>query len=65
MTLDELLGLGHDYPERYEAALKGVTPQKIQALAGRLFVPDRATVLIGVPRAAQTAALQAETVESS
>lgn len=48
MAQDELFGLGFNYSEKeYEAQVKAVTPQEIQALVKELLDPMRCAVVIG------------------
>ena len=50
MALDELYGLGYDYPDRYQARVSQVTAQEIQAVAKSLLDPQRCVVVIGRPK---------------
>lgn len=50
MALDELYGLGYDYPDRYQARVQEVTAQKIQELARTLLDPQRCVTVIGRPK---------------
>ncbi|MCC7519391.1 MAG: insulinase family protein [Verrucomicrobiae bacterium] len=52
-ALDELYGLGHDYADRLDAALKNIAPDQVRALADRLFsVPPVVSVVRPLAQAA-------------
>jgi len=50
MALDELYGLGYDYPDRYQARVSQVTAAEIQTVAKSLLDPQRCVVVIGRPK---------------
>jgi len=56
-ALDEVLGLGYDYDERYDELIEAVTAEQIQNLARKLFtntlivrtLPERPVEILSVP----------------
>ena len=67
MGLDELYGLGYDYPKQYEAAVLAASAEDLQKLARELLDPDRIVVVIGqseqeVQTASAPAGSQADSV---
>ncbi len=62
MALDELYGLGYDYPDRYQARVQQVTVRDIQEAARTLLDPQRCVVVIGWPKKEESS-VQKEEVE--
>lgn len=48
--LDELLGLGYDFTDRYEASVKAARPEDLKELADRLLNSTACAVVIGRPK---------------
>ena len=49
MSMDELYGLGYDFPERYEAQVRAATPQDLQQVAKTLLESQPYALVIGRP----------------
>ena len=57
MSLDELYGLGFDFPARYDEWVEKATPEDVQGLSRELLDPNRCVTLIGQPRRQKEEAL--------
>ncbi|MCM8811881.1 MAG: insulinase family protein [Candidatus Omnitrophica bacterium] len=60
LGLDELYGLGYDYPRRYEARIRELTSQQLRSFARTVLDSNRCAIVIGQPAGGEEAGSSGE-----